>query len=463
MANDILLVDDEDDIRALMADILKDEGFETRQANSSQSAMREIAARRPTLVVLDIWMDRSELDGLQTLRVIRREHPDLPVVMISGHGTIETAVEALRYGAYDFIEKPFKTDRLLLIIRRAIESATLRREVKELRVRAGTQPDMVGGSAPVNALRQAIDKVAKTGSRVIISGPPGAGKELVARLVHAKSARANGPFMVLNCAVLRPDSLEEELFGTEAAQGGKTGILERSHGGTLLLDEVADMPLATQGKIVRVLQDQTFERVGGNERVSVDVRVLASSAKELTEAIDAGDFREDLYYRLNVVPLQVPALKDRRADIPVIADHFMQRAAETAGLARREISNEAMAVLQSYNWPGNARQLRNIVERLLIMAPGDKGDPIRADMLPSELFDETPKAFSFGKTSEIMGLPLRDARELFEREYLVTQVNRFGGNISRTAHFVGMERSALHRKLKSLGITTDRSANGQGA
>ena len=463
MANDILLVDDEDDIRAVMADILKDEGFETRQANSSQSAMREIAARRPTLVVLDIWMDRSELDGLQTLRVIRREHPDLPVVMISGHGTIETAVEALRYGAYDFIEKPFKTDRLLLIIRRAIESATLRREVKELRVRAGTRPDMVGVSAPINALRQAIDKVAKTGSRVIISGPPGAGKELVARLVHAKSARANGPFMVLNCAVLRPDSLEEELFGTEAAQGGKTGILERSHGGTLLLDEVADMPLATQGKIVRVLQDQTFERVGGNERVSVDVRVLASSAKELTEAIDAGDFREDLYYRLNVVPLQVPALKDRRADIPVIADHFLQRAAETAGLARREISNEAMAVLQSYNWPGNARQLRNIVERLLIMAPGDKGDPIRADMLPSELFDETPKAFSFGKTSEIMGLPLRDARELFEREYLVTQVNRFGGNISRTAHFVGMERSALHRKLKSLGITTDRSANGQGA
>ena len=459
MANDILLVDDEDDIRSVMADILGDEGFETRQANSSQSAMREIAARRPTLVVLDIWMDRSELDGLQTLRVIQREHPDLPVVMISGHGTIETAVEALRYGAYDFIEKPFKTDRLLTIIRRAIESATLRREVQELRVRAGTEPAMVGNSPPGNALRNAIEKVAKTGSRVIISGPPGSGKELVARLLHMKSVRANGPFMVLNCAVLRPDSLEEELFGVETQKGVKTGILERSHGGTLLLDEVADMPLATQGKIVRVLQDQTFERVGGNERVSVDVRVLASSAKQLTQAIDAGDFREDLYYRLNVVPLQVPALKERRTDIPVIAEHFMQRAAETAGLARREISDEAMAVLQSYNWPGNARQLRNIVERLLIMAPGEKNDPIRADMLPSELFDEAPKAFSFGTTSEIMGLPLREARELFEREYLVTQVNRFGGNISRTANFVGMERSALHRKLKSLGITTDRSAN----
>ena len=459
MAHDILIVDDEEDIRALIAGILEDEGHKTRQAGSSQEALSEVAARRPSLVILDIWMDESDHDGIETLKLIKREHSEVPVVMISGHGNIETALEASRNGAYDFIEKPFNTDRLLLVVERAIDDARLRRENRELTMRAGGDTELVGCSSVINGLRQAIDRVARTGSRILISGPAGSGKEVVARLIHKNSARAEAPFVVLNCANISPDTMEESLFGAVAAANreARTGVLELAHGGTLLLDEVADMPLETQGKIVRVLQEQTFERVGGSVPVSVDVRVIATTARDLEERIAEQRFRQDLYYRLNVVPLQVPSLQQRRDDIPDLAEWFLVRYAEATGLPKRKLSAEALAALHSYDWPGNVRQLRNVIERLMIMAPDDSTDVISGKMLPSELFEDVPVSLNFDKTSEIMALPLREAREMFEKEYLQAQVDRFGGNISKTASFVGMERSALHRKLKSLGGNGERA------
>src|SRR5579862_5932032 len=373
MAHDILIVDDEADIRMLIAGVLRDEGYATREAANSAETFAAIQARQPTLVILDIWLQNSELDGIAILRQLRSEMPSVPVVMISGHGTIETAVEAIKMGAYDFIEKPFKSDRLLLIIQRAIETALLRRENEELRLRAGGEIHLVGVSVAASQLRQQIDRVAPTGSRVLISGAPGVGKEVVGRLLHAHSRRAGGPFVAVNCATMHPDRLELELFGSEAAVDGaprKVGTFERAHGGTLFLDEVADMPLETQGKIVRVLQEQTFERVGGSNRVEVDVRVVASTNRDLSGEIASGRFREDLYYRLSVVPIRVPALRERREDIPLLARHFMARASEAARIAAREIGEDAMAALQAYSWPGNVRQLRNVIDWLLIMAPG---------------------------------------------------------------------------------------------
>jgi two-component system, NtrC family, nitrogen regulation response regulator NtrX len=457
MAHDILIVDDEADIRMMIAGILEDEGHRPRQAGNSTEALAAMRARQPTLVILDIWLQGSELDGLEVLKVIRRELPLLPVVMISGHGTIETAVAAIKMGAYDFIEKPFKSDRLLLVVERAIEAARLRRENEELKLRAGGEVEFVGTSHAAIQVRQQIERVAPTGSRVLITGPAGVGKEVVARLVHASSRRASGPLIALNCATMRPDRLEIELFGTEPGVDGpdtprKIGTFEQAHGGTLFLDEVADMPLETQGKIVRVLQEQTFERVGGSGKVEVDVRVIASSNRDLAAEIAGGRFREDLFYRLSVVPIRVPPLRERREDIPALARYFMIRSAEAARLSPREFGEDALAALQAYEWPGNVRQLRNIVDWLLIMAPGDPREPIRADMLPAEIGAIAPAVVRWDKGGEIMSLPLRDAREVFEREYLLAQVTRFGGNISRTAAFVGMERSALHRKLKSLGV-----------
>jgi two-component system nitrogen regulation response regulator NtrX len=457
MAHDILIVDDEVDIRLLVSGILADEGYATREAGNADQALEAVRARRPSLVLLDIWLQGSRLDGLGILAEIKRHHFDVPVVMMSGHGTVETAVAAIKQGAYEFIEKPFQADRLLLAVERAIESARLRRQIEELRRRAGGEEELLGISPAINHIRQAIERVAPTGSRVLITGPAGVGKEVVARHLHLASKRADGPFVVVNCAAMQPNSMESELFGVERTADGvtKIGTFEQAHGGTLVLDEVADMPLETQGKIVRVLQEQTFERVGGSKRVEVDVRVMATTNRDLPTEIGAGRFREDLFYRLNVVPLKLPSLRERREDIPLMAEHFMDWAAKNAGVPARPIGDDAMAALQAYDWPGNARQLRNVMDWLLIMATGDPREPIRADMLPPEIGAITPSVLRWEKSGEIMTLPLRDAREVFEREYLLTQVTRFGGNISRTAAFVGMERSALHRKLKLLGINSD--------
>ncbi len=464
MAHDILIVDDERDIRSLVAGLLGDEGMTTREACNADEALAAVRSRLPSLVLLDIWLQGSKLDGLQILDQLQREYPLLPVVMISGHGNIETAVKAIHKGAYDFIEKPFEADRLMVVLNRAVAAARLKRENAELRLRAGGEVDLIGTSPAVLQIRQVVERVAPTNSRVLITGPSGSGKEIVARLLHAQSRRADGPFVVVNCATMRPETFEHELFGTEgngSTQPRKIGLFEQAHGGTLLLDEVADMPVETQGKIVRLLHDQSFERVGGTGRpVQVDVRVMASTTRDLTVEIAARRFREDLYYRLNVVPVAVPPLRERREDVPLLARDFMRRTSQGSGLIARDFGEDALAAMQTYDWPGNVRQLRNVVEWLLIMTPPEAGPSIRADMLPPELSSSTPSVLRWEKGGEIMGLPLREARELFEREYLLAQVTRFGGNISRTSSFVGMERSALHRKLKSLGIGNERHGNG---
>ncbi|CAN7367910.1 nitrogen assimilation response regulator NtrX [Rhizobium sp. LjRoot254] len=454
MASDILVVDDEVDIREIVSGILSDEGHETRTAHDSDSALAAISDRVPRLVFLDVWMQGSRLDGLGLLDEIKNRHPELPVVMISGHGNIEMAVNAIRRGAFDFIEKPFKADRLILIAERALENSSLKREVRDLKRRTGDTAELIGTSVAVSQLRQTIDKVAPTNSRVMIFGPSGAGKELVARLIHRKSARAEGPFVALNAATITPERMEIALFGTEGTPGQprKTGALEEAHRGILYLDEIGEMPRETQNKILRVLVEQQFERVGGSKRVKVDVRIISSTAYNLEKMIVESRFREDLYHRLSVVPVKVPPLSDRREDIPFLVDIFMRQICDHAGIKPRKIGDDALAILQAHDWPGNLRQLRNNIERLLILAQSDGPDSaINADMLPADVLDTMPKVSSTGD-QHIMTLPLREAREMFERDYLIAQINRFGGNISRTAEFVGMERSALHRKLKTLGV-----------
>src|ERR1700742_4362785 len=459
IASEILIVDDEEDIRDLISGILHDEGYSTRVAGDSESALAAIRARRPQLVVLDIWLQGSRLDGIEVLDAIKREHFDLPVVMISGHGTIETAVASIKKGAYDFIEKPFKADRLLHVVERALEAARLKREVQELKLKAGDEGELVGNSPTITQLKVLIDKIAPTNSRVLIAGPAGSGKEVAARLIHARSRRAGNAFVAINCATMAPDRIEAELVGSEDADAPrKTGLFELAHNGTLYLDEVSDMPLETQGKILRVLIDQTFTRVGGTTRVQVDARVICSTTRDLRTETENGRFREDLYHRLNVVPVRIPSLAERRDDIPPLISHFMKRLSAAGGLPVRAIGDDAMAVLQAHGWPGNGRHLGNIGERLLILASDDVTEAIAADLLPTDLGNNG--GWNGGKGGDlVISLPLREAREIFERDYLVAQINRFGGNISRTAAFIGMDRSALHRKLKSLGVGSAQSFN----
>jgi two-component system, NtrC family, nitrogen regulation response regulator NtrX len=458
MAADILIVDDEADIRELVSGILEDEGHSTRLARDADEGLKAIEERRPHLVILDIWLQGSRLDGLEMLSAIKKQHPDLPVVIISGHGNIETAVTAIRRGAYDYIEKPFKADRLVLVTLRALEASQLRREVKTLRERSVQSSEMIGKSAAINQLRSQIERVSPTNSRILIRGASGAGKELAARVIHAKSVRADGPFVVLNAAAMAPDRVEEELFGTEDRSGPrKVGALEEAHGGTLYIDEVADMPLETQGKVLRVLVEQKFQRLGGGPKVAVDVRIVTSTSRDLEREMQEERFRNDLYHRLNVVPLRVPSLAERRDDIPPLIEYFVQQVATASGLAPRRIGDDAIAVLQAHDWPGNVRELRNNIERLMILAGGDPGTMITADMLPEEIGSNVPLPVN-GGAEHLMSLPLREAREIFEREYLLAQINRFGGNISRTAEFVGMERSALHRKLRALGVGSEQRA-----
>jgi two-component system, NtrC family, nitrogen regulation response regulator NtrX len=453
MALEILVVDDEQDIRELVAGVLEDEGYATRSAASSTEAMAALSERRPSLVLLDVWLQGSKLDGLQLLEEIKRRDPSLPVLMISGHGNLDTAVAAIRQGAADFIEKPFEADRLLHLVARATETDRLRRENETLKAQIGQETELTGSSVAINSVRATLKRVAATGSRVLITGPAGVGKEVAARLLHNWSPRVRAPFIVVSAARMTPERVEEELFGVE--EGGelvRPGLLEQAHGGTLFLDEIADMPISAQGKILRVLTDQSFARVGGQRTVKVDMRVVSSSARHLPDEIAAGRFREDLFYRLNVVPVHLPALSERREDIPELLDHFAARYAAEQRLKTPSISSDAVAALQAYDWPGNVRQLRNVIERTIILSPGARIGCIEIDMLPPEILNEQAQLSPGEAVKAIMGTPLREARETFEREYLRVQIRRFSGNISRTANFIGMERSALHRKLKALGI-----------
>jgi two-component system nitrogen regulation response regulator NtrX len=458
MKYDVLIVEDEDDIREMIGGILEDEGYEVRMTSTSDEALTSVNTRKPSLMVLDVWLKGSTMDGIELLDKLKASYPNLPVIIISGHGTVETAVSAIRKGAYDYIVKPFKADKLLVTASRALENARLRQENEELKGKTASDSSLVGSSPQIVQLRQKITKIAATNSRVLISGPSGSGKELIARLLHGQSKRSEGPFKAVNAASMVPERVEEELFGTEYDDGNSTkiGLLERAHNGTLYLDEVADMPMETQGKLLRLLVEQRFRRLGGKHDVQVDVRVITSSSRDLSKEVNLGKFREDLFHRLNVMPLEAPPLSQRREDIPALVEHFITQLASSTGLPARQIGEDAMAALQAHDWPGNVRQLRNNVERLLILATGEPSQPITLETLPPEVsIVRTSKGTN--ETEKIISMPLRDAREHFEREYLQAQIDRFGGNISRTANFVGMERSALHRKLKSLGL----GANGR--
>jgi two-component system nitrogen regulation response regulator NtrX len=455
MALEVLVVDDEADIRELVSGVLEDEGYEVRAAADSTAALEAIEERRPSLLLLDVWLQGSRLDGLQILQEVKRRDPNLPVLMISGHGNLDTAVAAVREGAIDFIEKPFEAERLVHLVARATETERLRRENETLRQQVGQDDQLNGTSVAINNVRATLKRVAPTGSRVLITGPAGVGKEIAARMIHQWSPRAKAPFIVVSSAMMSPDRVEEELFGSESDGVARPGLLEQAHGGTLFLDEIADMPMTTQGKILRVLTDQSYHRIGGQRPIKVDVRVLSATSRNLGDEIANGRFREDLYYRLNVVPVRIPALRERREDIPELANHFLARFASERRLAPPTLSDEAIAALQAHDWPGNVRQLRNIIERTVILTPGDVSC-IEVDLLPSEVLDNQGSTGLSSATLTIMGSPLREARESFEREYLKIQIRRFSGNISRTASFIGMERSALHRKLKALGIADKR-------
>ena len=456
MALEVLVVDDEADIRDLVAGVLEDEGYAVRTAGDSDAALEAIEDRRPSLVLLDVWLQGSRQDGLELLEQIKHRDATLPVIMISGHGNLDTAVAAIREGAVDFIEKPFEAGKLLHLVGRATETDRLRRENAAFRAKIGPDDQLDGTSVAINNVRATLKRVAPTGSRVLITGPAGVGKEIAARMIHQWSPRSSAPFITVSAAMMSPERMEEELFGAEDGKIARPGLLEQAHGGTLFLDEIADMPLTTQAKILRVLTDQSYARVGGQRPVKVDVRVLSATSRELSDEIAAGRFREDLYYRLNVVPVRIPSLKERREDIPDLVAHFLTRFAAERRIPTPAITEEAVAALQAHDWPGNVRQLRNIIERTLILAPGDRVERIDIDLLPGEIIDTEQGAGLGAASMAIMGSPLREARESFEREYLRVQIRRFSGNISRTATFIGMERSALHRKLKALGLADRR-------
>jgi len=460
MSFEILVVEDEDDIRNMIAGILSDDGHPVREADGSAQALAEFRARKPSLIIMDVWLKGSDMDGIELMDEFKKTDPDIPVIIISGHGTVETAVSAIRKGAYDYIVKPFQSEKLLITAKRALEASQLRQENAELKGRSSHEETLVGSSSIISQLRQKIDRIGPTNSRVLISGPSGAGKELIARLLHGKSDRSNGPFRAVNAASMVPERVEEELFGVEDTRGMtfKTGLLEKAHFGTLYIDEVADMPIETQSKLLRLLVNQRFQRVGGQKDVQVDVRIITSTSRDLERETRLGRFREDLYHRLNVMPLEAPPLMDRREDIPDLVNHFIDKLTMSTGLPARTIGDDAMAALQAYGWPGNVRQLKNNVERLLILASGDPSQPITLESLPEEV-SVVRHSINTQDNDRVISMPLRSAREHFEREYLQVQIERFGGNISRTAAFVGMERSALHRKLKSLGIDSASKSN----
>lgn len=457
---DILIVDDEQDICELISDVLRDEGYQTRLANTGKEALDSIADQLPSLVILDIWLNDPDYDGIKLLDHLVQEYPNLPILMMSGHGTIETAVSAIKIGAYDFVEKPFKSDRLLLMIRRAIEAYEMAQENQELRAMLGEIDELIGSSSAVKQLRLDIERIAPTNSRVLITGASGSGKEVVARQIHELSPRHKGAFIMVNCGALTLDTFEEKLFGVEPKADGtprKIGLFERAHRGTILLDEITDLPKEIQAKLVRVLHEMAIERVGGTRKIKVDARVLSTTTQDIQELVQNKVFREDLYYRINVVNIKTPSLAERREDIPTLVYYFSERLGGQLGKTPCQFDEKALALLKGYDWPGNARQLKNVIEHVLILH-GQTSDQvlITSEKLPSilsgKLASGSDEDIPFTPNSNVLQLPLREARETFEREYLIAQVDRFAGNISQTATFVGMERSALHRKLRNLQV-----------
>jgi two-component system nitrogen regulation response regulator NtrX len=448
--NEILVVDDEKDIRHLIGDILIDEGYQTRLAGNSDECIKAIEEKAPSLLILDIWLKDSKMDGIDILKHVKQNFPSIPVVIISGHGNVEIAVAAIKQGAYDFIEKPFNIDQLLVVIRRAMETSKLRHENIELKRNDGVSEAVMIGECPAfKTLKSQLDKVVKSNGRVMLFGGSGSGKELAARYVHLSSERAHKPFVIVSCASIDADKAETLLFGQETEGKVSPGLLEQANGGFIFFDEIADMPMAAQSKITRVLVDQNFQRVGGSKKIDADLRVISATSRDLEKLVEDGTFRQELFHRLNVVPITLPSLEERREDIGILVQHFIERFHTEQGLPKRAISDEAIALLQTRRWPGNVRELRNLIERVLILGE-DKGEIQASDLSGTETLKEGENKVVL--SGNVATLPLREAREAFEREYLLNQIARFGGNISRTAQFVGMERSALHRKLKSLNV-----------
>ena len=449
----ILVVDDEKDIRDLIGQILLDEGHTVKPAYNSTSAMDYINNEEPSLIILDIWLKDSEMDGIEILKSVKQNNPLCPVVVISGHGNIEIAVAAVKQGAYDFIEKPFNTDQLLLVLNRALEASRLRKEVFSLQNKELNESKMVGDTSAFKLLKQKLDKLMKSNGRILISGSSGSGKEIAARYIHQNSQRAKNRFVTVACASIQSEKMEELLFGEEISGNINPGLFEKAHGGTLFFDEVAELPLGTQAKILRILVDQVFTRVGGKNLVRVNCRIISSTSRDLATEIERGHFKEELYHRFNVVPIRIPSLEERILDIPLLSNYFIDWLAKNEGLPVKQLSEAAVRKLQNMSWPGNIRQLKNTIERALILGRS------KTDIYPNDIFEfvETEKnnlqnnVLDFN--SEFFAdKSLRSAREEFERAYLKYQISKFGGNVSKTASYVGMERSALHRKMKLLNI-----------
>ncbi|MDE0532342.1 MAG: sigma-54 dependent transcriptional regulator [Albidovulum sp.] len=457
MKRDVLIVDDDAAIRQQIAMILEDVGLSTREASGRDECMLHVNTSPPALVILDLWLaGENKREGLDILKELKQNDPDIPVVIISGHGSLEVAVNAMKFGAHDYIEKPFRRNPLLSVTMRALETSRLRSENAALRSRRLEPAEMVGSSAAMTYLRQNLEKVASNNCRVMLTGPAGSGKETAARFVHARSARSDAPFVSVNLAAVDDKSCEEVLFGQEMADGGIVpGLFEAAHRGILYFHEVADLPMDAQSKLLRMLVSERFQRVGGSAYVRIDCKVVSSTCRDLVGEYRHGRFREDLYHRLNVVNIEVPSLAARSGDIPELAEHFIKEFRNSAGLPNRSLTSEARIALSSMSWPGNVRQLKNAIERILILGP--ESGPIS---------DEEIEAAHSGANDDqktmlpanLLAMPVREARQIFEREYFISQINRYSGNISETAKHVGMERSALHRKLKGLGITTLKSA-----
>ena len=454
MKYNILVIDDEEDIRNSIAGLLEDENYEVRTVENSEKALAAILDRLPDLILIDIWLENSKLDGLELLNEIQSKFLSLPCVMISGHGNIDIAVKAIRNGASDYIEKPFEVERLLITIERVLEISKLKKEHKELWLRAGGELELIGESSLIKKIQSLIKKVAPTGSRILITGEYGTGKETLARLIHLNSKRAEGPFILLNSQILSNESIEEELFGEEDDQGRiiKIGLLEQANNGTLFIDEVASLTIEAQAFFIKALQDNAFKRKNGSTRINIDIRVISSSSIEIKNNILNNTFSEDLYYRLNVVPIEMPPLSKRKEDIPILINYFLNKASKTTGRSKIFIDNQALASLQAFKWTGNVKQLKNAIERILIMLDESEKNLITYDMLPKDLsqkesIEDTSKNIDL---EYLYSLKLKEARNIFEYDYIIKNLDRFNGNVSKTANFIGMERSAFHRKLNSL-------------